>query len=87
MARRFAMARQRTLRLVLRKRALYLMMIPGIAFLFAFNYMPMYGAIIAFKDFQVKKGMRKAMSFRSRSSVRLPIRSITPSAAAMICRI
>lgn len=57
MARRFAMARQRTLRLVLRKRALYLMMIPGIAFLFAFNYMPMYGAIIAFKDFQVKKGI------------------------------
>ncbi len=57
MARPFAMARQRTLRLVLRKRALYLMMIPGIAFLFAFNYMPMYGAIIAFKDFQVKKGI------------------------------
>ena len=49
MARPFAMARQRTLRLVLRKRALYLMMIPGIAFLFAFNYMPMYGAIIAFR--------------------------------------
>ena len=57
MARPFAMARQRTLRLVLRKRALYLMMIPGIAFLFAFNYMPMYGAVIAFKDFQVKKGI------------------------------
>lgn len=47
----------RTLRLLYRKRALYLMMIPGIAFLFVFNYMPMYGAVIAFKDFQVKKGI------------------------------
>lgn len=47
----------KTLRLLFRKRALYLMMIPGIAFLFVFNYMPMYGAIIAFKDFQVKKGI------------------------------
>lgn len=40
-----------------RKRALYFMMLPGMAFLFVFNYMPMYGAIISFKDFMVRKGI------------------------------
>jgi len=44
-------------RTIVRKRALYLMMIPGLAFFFVFNYMPMYGAIIAFKDYGVKKGI------------------------------
>lgn len=33
------------------------MMLPGMAFLFVFNYMPMYGAVISFKDFMVKKGI------------------------------
>lgn len=47
----------KTWQLVFRKRALYLMMIPGLAFFFVFNYMPMYGAIIAFKDYVVKKGI------------------------------
>ena len=47
----------KTLRIMNRKKALYFMMIPGIAFLFVFNYMPMYGAIIAFKDFAIKKGI------------------------------
>ena len=42
---------------VYRKRALYFMMLPGMAFLFVFNYMPMYGAVISFKDFMVKKGI------------------------------
>lgn len=40
-----------------RKRALYLMMLPGIAYFLCFHYAPMYGAIIAFKDFSVKKGI------------------------------
>ena len=45
------------LRIMKRKRALYVMMIPAISFLFVFNYIPMYGAVISFKDFAVKKGI------------------------------
>ena len=46
-----------TLRIMYRKRALYAMMLPGVAFFFVFNYLPMYGAIISFKDYAVKKGI------------------------------
>lgn len=49
--------RSKTWKTIVRKRALYFMMIPGLAFFFVFNYMPMYGAIIAFKDYAVKKGI------------------------------
>ena len=45
------------LRIMKRKRALYVMMIPAIVFLFVFNYIPMYGAVISFKDYAVKKGI------------------------------
>ncbi|HHY81305.1 MAG TPA: sugar ABC transporter permease [Clostridiales bacterium] len=36
---------------------LYIMLIPGLTFLFIFHYIPMYGIIIAFKDFNVVKGI------------------------------
>ncbi|MEC0227245.1 ABC transporter permease subunit [Paenibacillus alba] len=36
---------------------LYLALIPGIAFLLLFKYTPMYGIIIAFKDFNIFEGM------------------------------
>ncbi|TXK85190.1 sugar ABC transporter permease [Paenibacillus sp. N3.4] len=36
---------------------LYLALIPGIAFLLVFKYTPMYGIIIAFKDFNIFEGM------------------------------
>jgi len=39
-----------------RNRTLYLMTLPGILFLFAFNYMPMFGIIVAFKDFNYIDG-------------------------------
>jgi putative aldouronate transport system permease protein len=35
----------------------YLMVLPVLAFYFVFHYMPMYGAIIAFKDFVPNKGI------------------------------
>jgi putative aldouronate transport system permease protein len=37
---------------------LYLMLIPGLVFLAIFKYTPMYGIIIAFKDFNIFDGMR-----------------------------
>lgn len=36
---------------------LYLMLVPGIIYLFLFNYVPMYGVTIAFKDFYASKGI------------------------------
>lgn len=38
-------------------RYLYLMMIPGLAIVFVFSYMPMYGLLIAFKDFKIRDGI------------------------------
>lgn len=36
---------------------LYLLILPAVAFVFIFNYMPMYGIVIAFKDFRANKGI------------------------------
>jgi len=36
---------------------LYLALLPGIAFLLLFKYTPMYGIVIAFKDFNIFEGM------------------------------
>ena len=36
---------------------LYLLLLPAIVYVFVFNYMPMYGAQIAFRNFSVKKGI------------------------------
>ncbi len=40
-----------------RYRALFLMLVPGLAYLFINNYMPMFGVIIAFKDINYAKGI------------------------------
>ena len=36
---------------------LFLMCLPGLAMLFIFNYLPMYGLVIAFKDYRFAKGI------------------------------
>lgn len=50
-----------TLRKELRERAsnwgLYVMLIPAIVSIIIFSYVPMYGALIAFKDFSMRKGI------------------------------
>ncbi len=40
-----------------RSRYLQLLMLPGLAFFIIFRYVPMYGVIIAFKDFRVARGI------------------------------
>lgn len=45
---------------VSRNRWLYILLIPGTAFLIVFRYIPMYGVIIAFKDFSVVRGIWKS---------------------------
>lgn len=39
------------------QRILYLMILPGVLYFLVFRYYPMYGAIIAFKDYQVLDGI------------------------------
>jgi len=41
-----------------RNKELYLLMLPVLAFYFIFQYMPMYGALIAFQNFRPALGMR-----------------------------
>lgn len=38
-------------------RVLYLMMVPGLIYFVIFHYVPMYGASLAFKDFQITEGI------------------------------
>lgn len=40
-----------------KKKYLYILLIPCIIYFFIFNYIPMYGVIIAFKDFNFSKGI------------------------------
>lgn len=45
------------LRRYLKQWDLQLMVIPGLLFIFVFNYIPMYGVLMAFQDFNIFKGM------------------------------
>lgn len=42
---------------LMKKKYLYLMLLPGILYFLIFNYAPMYGVLIAFKDFNFKRGI------------------------------
>ena len=42
---------------VWKKRWLYMMCIPGLAYLILFHYVPMYGIMMAFQNFSFKKGI------------------------------
>lgn len=44
-------------RTLLRYKTLYLMLIPGIIYYLYFRYGPMYGAIISFKEYSIRKGI------------------------------
>ena len=48
---------QRALRLLGKFWPFYLMMLPGIVYFALLKYAPMYGVLIAFKDFKIKKGI------------------------------
>ena len=49
--------RQRALRLLGKYWPYYLMMLPGLVYYALLKYAPMYGVLIAFKDFKIKKGI------------------------------
>lgn len=40
-----------------RTKGKYLMILPGLIFVFVFSYMPMYGIILGFKDYKIKSGI------------------------------
>ncbi|MDF2927326.1 MAG: carbohydrate transporter rane protein 1, family [Paenibacillaceae bacterium] len=54
-----ATVRQRSpmFRTVINDRFLYLMLLPGFIFFVVFKYVPMYGIVIAFKDFDIFRGI------------------------------
>jgi putative aldouronate transport system permease protein len=41
-------------------RILYLFVLPGILFYFLFSYLPLYGILIAFKDFRITRGIMES---------------------------
>lgn len=47
---------QSIFKFMLRHRSLYIMLIPGIAFMLIFKYVPLLGSVIAFKDYNIYKG-------------------------------
>lgn len=49
--------RQRALRLLGKYWPYYLMLVPGLVYFALLKYAPMYGVLIAFKDFKIKKGI------------------------------
>ena len=48
---------QKTLKLMWNLKWIYLMLLPVVAYYIIFKYIPMYGVTIAFKDYNVFKGM------------------------------
>lgn len=40
-----------------RDKARYMLMLPGLLAVFVFSYMPMYGIVLAFKDYKIKSGI------------------------------
>ncbi|MFK7697412.1 ABC transporter permease [Paenibacillus sp. HJGM_3] len=48
---------KQALRYLNQKKYLYILLIPCVVYFFIFNYIPMYGVIMAFKDFNFAKGI------------------------------
>ena len=45
-----------------KNRWVYLFLLPGIAFVLLFCYGPMYGLVVAFKDYKISKGTKAIMT-------------------------
>ena len=52
--------RNRILRDIRKDWWLYLMLVPGLVYIFIFKYMPMYGVTIAFRDYNIVRGFDNA---------------------------
>ena len=46
----------KTAKFVVRHRALYIMLAPGLVYFFIFKYVPLLGSVIAFQDYNIFKG-------------------------------
>lgn len=57
---RFKARKALPLRRIWQAKALYIMLLPGIIYYVIFKYFPMYGVIIAFKDFSILDGILKS---------------------------
>lgn len=50
-------AKKKVLREIIKNRWTYVFLIPGLVFLGIFSYYPMYGILLAFKDFEISRGI------------------------------
>lgn len=57
---RFKVKKAILLRRIWQLKALYFMLLPGVIYYLIFKYLPMYGVIIAFKDFSIVDGIVKS---------------------------
>ena len=55
-----ARRRDRAVRNLWRNRLMYLMLLPGLAVILIYRYVPMYGLTIAFKNFRVSRGILRS---------------------------
>lgn len=55
-----AVRMKQTFQYIGKKKYLYLLLIPGVVYFLIFHYFPMYGVIIAFKDFNFAKGILRS---------------------------
>lgn len=76
-----------------RKKLLYFLLIPGIAYFILFKYVTLYGVIIAFKDFKIAKGIMASpwnnfenfkVLFASKSFYRILFNSLTLSVLRVV---
>lgn len=63
-----------------KQRWLYLMSLPGFAFLIIFKYVPMYGVVMAFEEFNFKLGIGASRGSAFRTSI-----SCSPPASLPRC--
>ncbi len=55
-----AVRMKQTFQYIGKKKYLYLLLVPGVVYFLIFHYFPMYGVIIAFKDFNFAKGILRS---------------------------
>ena len=51
------MPKKSLLQRIVKKRVRYLLLLPFMTFIIVFKYIPMYGIVLAFKDFKMKIGI------------------------------
>ena len=76
--------RQRFIKVLIKKRYLYLMMVPVLAWYLVFQYAPMYGIVLAFQDFRSRAASPARSSASTTSSACSPTRTSSSRSATRL---